>query len=76
MFRNSKGYADPTAAAALAHLSYAERQRAREASQAVDEAMGRERGDTVRIKRSSWVKAWPREPDGPVQQIRNGGKGK
>ena len=57
-------------------LTYAERQRAREASQAVDEAMGRERGDTVRIKRSSWVKAWPREPDGPVQQIRNGGKGK
>ena len=76
MFRNSKGYADPTAAAALARLSYAERQRAREASQAVDEAMGRERGDTVRIKRSHWVKAWPREPDGSVQQIRNGGKGK
>ena len=76
MFRNSKGYADPTAAAARARLSYAEWQRTREASQAVDEAMGRERGETMRIKRSRWVKAWPREPDRPTQQIRNGGKGK
>ncbi len=76
MFRNSKGYADPTAGAAFARLSYAERQRAKEASQTVDEAMGRERGDAVRIKRSHWVKAWPREPDRPTQQIRNGGKGK
>ena len=76
MFRNSKGYADPTAGAAFARLSYAERQRAKEASQAVDEAMVREHGDTVRIKRSRWVKVWPREPDRPVQQIRNGGKGK
>ncbi len=74
MFRNSKGYADPTAGAALARLSYAERQRVREASQNVDEAMAREHGDTVRIKRSRWVKAWPRDPKGPVQQIRNGGK--
>ncbi len=76
MFRNSKGYADPTAAAALARLSYAERQRAREASQAVDEAMKMERGDTVRIKRNRWVKVWPKDPDRPAQQIRNGGKGK
>ncbi len=57
MFRNSKWYADPTAAAALARLSYAERQRAREASQAVDDAMCRERGDPVSLKRSRRVKA-------------------
>ncbi len=76
MFRNSKGYADPTAGAAFARLSYAERQRAKEASQTVDEAMVRERGDTVRIKHSRWVKAWTREPDGSVQKTRDGGKGK
>ena len=71
MFRNSEGYADPTAGAALARLTYAERQRAREASQAIDEAVETERGNTVRIKHSRWVKAWPK---GQSKQPGDGGK--
>ena len=76
MFRNSKGYADPTAGAALSRFTYAERQIVREANTVIDEAIRKEQGNNMRTRRTRWVKAWPKEPAGAAKHPGNGGKSK
>ena len=71
MFKNSEGYADPTAGSVLAHIAREERQRVREAYRAVSDAVSRERGD-IRLKsRVLWVKVWPKGKS--TGSVRNGG---
>ena len=73
MYRNSEGYADPTAGAALAHITYEERLEKRRAERLKREAE-RKRQAAVRQKnqRSSpnrqihWVKVWPKEESAKI----------
>ena len=67
MYRNSEGYADPTAGAALAHIAYEERKKKRRDGRIIRNT-GQKRATTQRKKRCSsqkspnhWVKAWPKE---------------
>lgn len=71
MYRNSEGYADPTAGAALAHIVYEERmarrqakakqmeeQRAKQAARRKQEAQQRRK---ELEKNTHWVQAWTRD---------------
>lgn len=68
MYRNSEGYADPTAGAALAHIAYEERLEKRRAERLIREAE-RKKQAAIRQKNQfpshnrkiHWVKVWSKE---------------
>lgn len=53
MYRNSEGYADPTAGAAFAHIAHEERIARRKAKQAKKRAKDREKA-AARREKNSW----------------------
>ena len=69
-YRNSEGYADPTAELALEHIAYEERQKRRQAKKKQYEAAKRKEAairresrciqkDYISKKPINWVYAWP-----------------
>lgn len=70
VFKNSEGYADPTAGAALAHIAEEERRKAKEAHRLILTARRKERGGVRQRNQRRLVKAWPKK------ERRNGGDSK
>ena len=60
VFKNSEGYADPTAGAALAHIADEERRKAKEAHRLIQAARRNERGGVRKRNQRRWVKVWPK----------------
>ena len=60
MFKNSEGYADPTAGAALAHIAYEERQKAKAAHRLVHAAKRKERSGVRKRNQRHLVNVWPK----------------
>lgn len=72
MYRNSEGYADPTAGAALEHIAYEERKKRRlakkkrrEAARKKATAIRREiqptRQNEIGNEHTAWIHVWPKE---------------
>ena len=66
MYRNSEGYKDPTAGAAMYRIACEERQKRKKAREARREAVRKQRKELEKQKRLlkkkpiHWVKAWPK----------------
>ena len=60
VFKNSEGYADPTAGAALAHIAYEERQKAKAAHRLVHAARRKERSGVRKRNQRRLVNVWPK----------------
>lgn len=62
MYRNSEGYADPTAGAAFAHMAYEERQKRRQAAEKRRKAAEAE---------AAAAALWKKEKEARRREIRN-----
>ena len=71
MYRNSEGYADPTAGAAIEHIAYEEcqkrklvkkkrREAAKKRAAAITKEMRRNNQNKARKERMDWIHAWPK----------------
>lgn len=68
MYRNSEGYADPTAGAALAHITYEERKK-KSHDERIKRNAGKKRATSAQRKnrcssqkcQNHWIKVWPKE---------------
>ena len=70
MFRNGEGYPDPTAGAALAHISYEERQKRKQARNIKRRLTNKNPSNICQMiwidlhnEQLHWIKAWPKEAE-------------